>query len=76
MFKTGPSAAEFLKTALADLRSHAGRSIVIAGETLPPDVHAILGRMNQELGNMGSTVIPVPSIEPRPIDHMAHQSGS
>ncbi len=69
--KTGPSAAEFLNAALADLRSHAGRSIVIAGETMAPDVQAIFARMNQELGNMGSTVIPVPSIEPRPIDHMA-----
>ncbi|MGH9330057.1 MAG: TAT-variant-translocated molybdopterin oxidoreductase, partial [Vicinamibacterales bacterium] len=58
-------------TLINDLQAHAGRSIVIAGDTQPPEVHAAARRINERLGNMGSTVIPVRPIEPRAVDHVA-----
>jgi molybdopterin-containing oxidoreductase family iron-sulfur binding subunit len=67
--KTGPS--DFLNAALADLQAHRGRSIVIAGDTLPNDVHALVRQLNDSLGNIGSTVAPAPSIEPRSVHHVA-----
>jgi molybdopterin-containing oxidoreductase family iron-sulfur binding subunit len=39
-----------------DLRAHEGRSIVIAGDALPPEVHAVVHAMNTRLGNVGKTV--------------------
>jgi molybdopterin-containing oxidoreductase family iron-sulfur binding subunit len=67
--RTDPATA-FLKAALADLRAHRGRSIVLAGDTQSNDVHAAVWRLNDSLGNLGSTVIPVPSIEPRSVDRV------
>ena len=66
--QTGPS-IEFLNAALGDLRAHRGRSIVIAGDTQPADVHALVRSLNER--NIGSTVVPIPSIEPRSIDHVS-----
>lgn len=39
-----------------DLQSAAGKSIVVAGATQPPVVHAIAHAINQKLGNLGKTV--------------------
>jgi MoCo/4Fe-4S cofactor protein with predicted Tat translocation signal len=65
------AASAFLNAAVADLRAHRGRSIVIAGDTQPPEVHAIVRQLNESTGNIGSTVISIPSIEPRPVDHVS-----
>ncbi|HEV3168453.1 MAG TPA: TAT-variant-translocated molybdopterin oxidoreductase [Isosphaeraceae bacterium] len=40
----------------ADLRAHAGRSLVIAGRRQPPLVHALAHAMNASLSNIGKTV--------------------
>jgi MoCo/4Fe-4S cofactor protein with predicted Tat translocation signal len=40
-----------------DLRAHRGASLVVAGESQPPLVHALAHVMNQALGNAGSTVV-------------------
>jgi molybdopterin-containing oxidoreductase family iron-sulfur binding subunit len=40
-----------------DLQQHRGRSLIIAGDTQPPAVHALAAAMNQALGNVGNTVI-------------------
>jgi MoCo/4Fe-4S cofactor protein with predicted Tat translocation signal len=63
--------AEFLSAVSKDLQAHRGRSIVIAGDTQPPEVHAAVRRLNESLGNIGATVVPIPEIEPRRIDHVA-----
>ena len=45
-------------TAMAqDLREHAGASIVIPGDEMPAEVHALAHAMNAALGNVGKTVI-------------------
>ncbi|MEP6810710.1 MAG: 4Fe-4S dicluster domain-containing protein, partial [Chthoniobacterales bacterium] len=59
-----PDALEKFATELAagtspimtDLRAHAGRSVVIAGEFESPAVHAAARLLNEALGNIGVTV--------------------
>jgi Fe-S-cluster-containing dehydrogenase component len=50
-----PSSA-WIAAAAADLRAHAGRSLVIAGERLGPRAHALVAAINDTLGNTGHTV--------------------
>lgn len=40
----------------ADLLAHRGRCVVVAGESQPPQVHAIAHLLNAKLGNVGHTV--------------------
>ncbi len=39
-----------------DLKAHEGRSIVIAGPSQPPAVHALVHLLNEALGNHGKTI--------------------
>lgn len=41
---------------LADLRRNAGKCLVIAGESLPKEVHEAVQALNAQLGNEGTTV--------------------
>src|SRR5262249_11800264 len=52
-----PSAGKAPAALAADLKSHAGASLVIAGDGQPPFVHAVAHAINQALGNKGKTVI-------------------
>ncbi len=49
-----------------DLQAHSGSSIVIAGQSQPPYVHAIAHAMNAKLGNIGQTVEYRESVELQP----------
>jgi molybdopterin-containing oxidoreductase family iron-sulfur binding subunit len=51
-----------------DLKTKRGASIVVAGDTQPPVVHALAHAMNQALGNVGSTVLYTDPIEGNPVD--------
>ncbi|HJZ97232.1 MAG TPA: TAT-variant-translocated molybdopterin oxidoreductase, partial [Candidatus Solibacter sp.] len=51
-----------------DLQQHRGRSLVIAGDSQPPAVHALAHVMNQALGNAGATVVYVAPLEADPVD--------
>ncbi len=46
----------FAAAVAADLDGHRGTSLVVAGETQPPEVHALAHAMNARLGNVGKTV--------------------
>lgn len=48
--------AAVLDTIARDLRAHPGRSIVLAGDGQPPEVHAMAHALNALLGNVGRTV--------------------
>ncbi len=50
-----------------DLRGHAARSVVIAGESQPPAVHALALAINNTLGNIGTTVIVTEPVESDPV---------
>ena len=53
----------WLAGAVADLRRHQGRSLVVAGNGQPPVVHALAHAINQTLGNVGQTVSYVAPVE-------------
>lgn len=44
-----------------DLLAHRGRSLVVAGDAQPPEVHALAHAINAVLGNIGVTVALAPS---------------
>ncbi len=46
----------FIAGLLSDLESNRGRCVVVAGESQPPAVHALVHAINEALGNVGSTV--------------------
>jgi Fe-S-cluster-containing dehydrogenase component len=60
----GPSPASsspWVDAVAGDLRAHTGRSLVIAGDRLPPRVHALTAAINDTLRNTGRTVRHVQS---------------
>jgi len=63
-------AAKFLKAVAADLKAHAGSSLVVAGDHQPPAVHAVAHAINAALGNVGKTVSYVAPLEAGPGDQM------
>jgi molybdopterin-containing oxidoreductase family iron-sulfur binding subunit len=48
--------AKWIEEMAKDLKAHAGKSIVIAGDNQSPMVHAIAFAINETLGNVGKTV--------------------
>jgi MoCo/4Fe-4S cofactor protein with predicted Tat translocation signal len=65
------NAAKFLGAVAKDLQAHRGRSLVIAGDYQPAAVHQAARRLNESLGNVGTTVSYTPTIELNPVDHAA-----
>jgi Fe-S-cluster-containing dehydrogenase component/anaerobic selenocysteine-containing dehydrogenase len=53
----------WIEAVARDLREHRGRSLVIAGDAQPPEVHALTFAINAALDNFGSTI----SFGPSPI---------
>ncbi|HEX5482194.1 MAG TPA: TAT-variant-translocated molybdopterin oxidoreductase [Terriglobia bacterium] len=51
-----------------DLQNHRGSSLIIAGDSQPPAVHALAHAMNDALGNAGKTVVYTESIEASPVN--------
>jgi MoCo/4Fe-4S cofactor protein with predicted Tat translocation signal len=54
---TGEALSKWVPAIAADLGSHRGRSVVVTGERQPAAVHDLAHRMNDLLGNTGSTVV-------------------
>ncbi|MEP7272020.1 MAG: 4Fe-4S dicluster domain-containing protein, partial [Acidobacteriota bacterium] len=54
-----------------DLQQQRGKSVVIAGESQSPTVHALAHAINQSLGNVGTTVVYGEPIEASPVDQFA-----
>lgn len=48
--------AKFFSALVKDLLTAKGKSVVMVGDTQPPEVHALAHRLNHLLGNAGSTV--------------------
>ncbi|KPC50167.1 4Fe-4S dicluster domain-containing protein [Amantichitinum ursilacus] len=47
----------------ADLRKAPGASVIIAGPRLSSQAHALVIALNQHLGNLGRTVLPLPAMD-------------
>src|SRR6185369_9446046 len=58
----------WLNAVANDLKARRGTSIIIAGDTQPPVVHALAHAINQALGNAGSTVLYTEPVEGNPLD--------
>jgi molybdopterin-containing oxidoreductase family iron-sulfur binding subunit len=67
----GASSHAWTAPLVKDLRAHAGRSLVLAGEWQPPAVHALAHAINNHLGNAGKTVTYSAPVEARPVDQLA-----
>ncbi|HYK40997.1 MAG TPA: TAT-variant-translocated molybdopterin oxidoreductase, partial [Thermoanaerobaculia bacterium] len=61
----------FAAAVAADLKSHAGRSVVLVGAEQPPAVHAIGHAMNAALGNFGHTIRVIEPVEANPSNELA-----
>jgi MoCo/4Fe-4S cofactor protein with predicted Tat translocation signal len=57
----------WVNVVLKDLKAHRGASLILAGETQPPYVHALTCALNEELGNVGKTVIYTEPVELGPL---------
>jgi Fe-S-cluster-containing dehydrogenase component len=60
----------WLATLTADLQQRRGRSLVLAGDGQPPEVHALVHRMNERLGNLGKTVMYTEPVEQNPVEQI------
>jgi len=47
----------FLTAMAADVQAAGSRAVVLAGETQPPEVHALCAALNSALGSVGTTVL-------------------
>jgi len=61
---------KFVDAVARDLQAHRGKSLVIAGDTQPPAVHALAHAMNQALGNVGKTVVYTQTAEAEPVNQL------
>lgn len=70
MIASGGTSTDFpwIAPLLRDLQQHQGASIVIAGESQPPIVHALAHAMNSQLGNVGKTVFYTDPLEVNSVD--------
>jgi MoCo/4Fe-4S cofactor protein with predicted Tat translocation signal len=58
----------FLKGLTSDVHAHAGSSVIIVGDHLPPEVHAFAHKMNASLGNIGKTVFYTEPVDANPVN--------
>ena len=61
----------WLNAVAADLEANRGASVVIAGDRMPWQVHWLAYSLNQQLGNVGQTVVYTDPVEDVPADHVA-----
>jgi MoCo/4Fe-4S cofactor protein with predicted Tat translocation signal len=57
----------FFEALQADVHAHAGSSVIIAGDHLPAEVHALGHAMNAQLGNVGKTVFYTDPVDANPV---------
>ena len=57
--------AHWVDAVAADLQAHRGKAVVLAGDHLPPAVHALAAALNDAVGAVGQTVFYTEPVEPR-----------
>jgi molybdopterin-containing oxidoreductase family iron-sulfur binding subunit len=55
-FLKEPKVEKFLKVLVDELKQNKGKAVVIAGRRQPPEVHALVARINQSIGAPGTTL--------------------
>jgi molybdopterin-containing oxidoreductase family iron-sulfur binding subunit len=66
-----PEQRKFAATLYNDLKSNAGKCVVIPGEQASPAVHAAAFALNTKLGNVGKTVVYTETVNPLPSEQVA-----
>ena len=66
--RQGLSQHPWIEPLMRDLEQHRGASIVIAGESQPPYVHALVHSLNNKLGNVGKTVFYTDPLDVNSVD--------
>ncbi|HUO14579.1 MAG TPA: TAT-variant-translocated molybdopterin oxidoreductase [Verrucomicrobiae bacterium] len=62
----------WLNALVSDLKAHRGTGLIIAGDSMPAEIHALAHALNESLGNAGQTVIYTDPVLTGPMD----QTGS
>jgi molybdopterin-containing oxidoreductase family iron-sulfur binding subunit len=65
-----PAAQKWLDAAAADLQKNRGKSLVVAGEFQPAEVHALAHAINASLGNVGTTLYYTEPVEGNPVNQL------
>jgi MoCo/4Fe-4S cofactor protein with predicted Tat translocation signal len=60
----------FTRPLASDVHAHEGSSIVLAGDHLPPEIHAFAHQMNARLGNIGKTVFYTDPVDANPVNQI------
>jgi MoCo/4Fe-4S cofactor protein with predicted Tat translocation signal len=67
---TPDSHNDWVAALVRDLQKNRGASIVVAGDSKPPVVHALAMAINQALGNIGSTITITDPVEVAPVNQL------
>ncbi|MFP4436995.1 MAG: TAT-variant-translocated molybdopterin oxidoreductase [Chloroflexaceae bacterium] len=59
---------EWIDVLVSDLQENQGAGLVLAGDNQPPVVHALAHAINQQLGNVGTTVVYIEPVEANPVN--------
>jgi MoCo/4Fe-4S cofactor protein with predicted Tat translocation signal len=65
-----PAAEKWLDVAAGDLQRNRGKSLVVAGEFQPAEVHALAHAVNAALGNVGTTLYYIEPVEANPVNQL------
>jgi len=65
-----PATEKWLDVVVKDLQKNHGRSLVVAGEQQPAEVHALVHAINAALGNIGNAVYYTESVEDNPVNNI------
>jgi MoCo/4Fe-4S cofactor protein with predicted Tat translocation signal len=68
--KLAPAAEKWLNAVVKDLRKYPRRTLVVAGEQQPAEVHALVHAINAALGNIGTTLYYTEPVEAHPANHL------
>src|SRR5271168_2071879 len=65
-----PGVQKWLDAAAGDLQKNRGKSLVVAGEFQPAEVHALAHAINAALGNVGTTLFYTEPVEANPVNQL------
>jgi MoCo/4Fe-4S cofactor protein with predicted Tat translocation signal len=65
-----PAAEKWLEAVAKDLRKYPRRTLVVAGEQQPAEVHALVHAINAALGGVGTTLYYTEPVEARPVNYV------
>ncbi len=68
--KLAPDTEKWLDAAVKDLKKYPRRTLVVAGEQQPAEVHALAHAINAALENVGTTLYYTDPVEAHPVNHL------